>query len=345
MSAFRTPCLAALLLLAACAAPGWEWSSYAADPASTRFAPLSQIDGGNFHQLREAWRYTAPDKAIAAAEGLGTYANKGSPLVADGVLYYGSPFNVLCAVDPATGEELWTFDPRAWEAEWLQGHLPRSRILAQRPGEAAVLRHRQRPPLLHRRRDRPTRHGLRRGRLRRPGRGPAAAHRPRALLRHLAAHRLPRRGGGRRRHRRLARRAPRGVLHPGRRARLRRPHRRAAVGLPHGAAGGRGRQRDLGERRLAELRAGQRVVGHERRRGAGLRLPADERGHAQLLWRRPPRGQPLQPEPGLRQGRHRGARLALPVRCTTACGTTTCRRRPCWPTSRSTDARSRPWPK
>ena len=121
MNAFRIPCLAALLLLAACAAPGWEWSSYAADPASTRFAPLSQIDGGNFHQLREAWRYTAPDKAIAAAEGLGTYANKGSPLVADGVLYYGSPFNVLCAVDPASGEELWTFDPRAWEAGGFRG--------------------------------------------------------------------------------------------------------------------------------------------------------------------------------------------------------------------------------
>ena len=48
MNALRIPCLAALLLLAACAAPRWEWSSYAADPASTRFAPLSQIDGGNF---------------------------------------------------------------------------------------------------------------------------------------------------------------------------------------------------------------------------------------------------------------------------------------------------------
>ncbi len=110
-----------LLLLASGPAPGWEWSSYAADPASTRFAPLSQIDGGNFHQLREVWRYTAPDKAIAAAEGLRTHANKGTPVVADGVLYYGSPFNVLCAVDPATGEELWTFDPRAWEAHGFSG--------------------------------------------------------------------------------------------------------------------------------------------------------------------------------------------------------------------------------
>ena len=120
--ASRYPCLAALLLLAPAAARGWEWSSYAADAASTRFAPLSQIDGGNFHQLREAWRYTAPDKAIAAAEGLqGSSRTRARPVVADGVLYYGSPFNVLCAVDPASGEELWTFDPRAWKAGGFRG--------------------------------------------------------------------------------------------------------------------------------------------------------------------------------------------------------------------------------
>ncbi len=121
MSGLRIPCLAALLLLAAGAARAWEWSAYAADAASTRFAPLSQIDGGNFHQLREVWRYTAPDKVIAAAGGPGVYQNKGTPLVADGVLYYGSPFNVLCAVDPASGEELWTFDPRAWEDNGFRG--------------------------------------------------------------------------------------------------------------------------------------------------------------------------------------------------------------------------------
>ena len=121
MSGVAVPCLAALLLLAPGVARGWEWSSYAADAASTRFAPLSQIDGGNFHQLREVWRYTAPDRAISAAGGGGLLTNKGTPLVADGVLYYGSPLNVLCAVDPASGEELWTFDPRAWQAGGFRG--------------------------------------------------------------------------------------------------------------------------------------------------------------------------------------------------------------------------------
>ena len=108
-------CVGALLILAGGAARGEEWPYYAADAKSSKYAPLSQIDGRNFAQLQEVWRYAAPDSAIAAAEDIWTRANKGTPLVVDGVLYYGSPFNILCAVDPISGAEQWTFDPRAYE--------------------------------------------------------------------------------------------------------------------------------------------------------------------------------------------------------------------------------------
>lgn len=30
------------------------------------------------------------------------------------MLYYGSPYNILCAIDAQSGEELWTFDPGSW---------------------------------------------------------------------------------------------------------------------------------------------------------------------------------------------------------------------------------------
>ena len=103
------------LILTAVAAQGEEWRYYAADAKSSKYAPLSQIDGDNFAQLREVWRYTAPDKRIAERQYMGTGTNKGTPLMVDGVLYYGSPFNILCAVDPTSGEELWTFDPKVWE--------------------------------------------------------------------------------------------------------------------------------------------------------------------------------------------------------------------------------------
>ena len=103
------------MILIAVASQGEEWPYYAADAKSSKYAPLSQIDGDNFARLQEVWRYTAPDKRIAERQYMWTGTNKGTPLMVDGVLYYGSPFNVLCAVDPTNGEELWTFDPKVWE--------------------------------------------------------------------------------------------------------------------------------------------------------------------------------------------------------------------------------------
>ena len=103
------------LLLAAVAAQSEEWPYYAADAKSSKYAPLSQIDGTNFARLQEVWRYQPPDKEIAEREYMWTDTNKGTPLMVDGVLYYGSPFNILCAVDPTNGQELWTFDPQVWE--------------------------------------------------------------------------------------------------------------------------------------------------------------------------------------------------------------------------------------
>ncbi|MDE2810987.1 MAG: hypothetical protein OXN90_21435, partial [Gemmatimonadota bacterium] len=59
-----------LLIFAAVAAQGEEWPYYAADAKSSKYAPLSQIDGDNFARLQEVWRFTVPDSAIAAAEDL-----------------------------------------------------------------------------------------------------------------------------------------------------------------------------------------------------------------------------------------------------------------------------------
>ena len=106
-----------LLILIAGAVQGREWPYYAADAKSSKYAPLSQIDGDNFARLQEVWRFTIPDKRNrrdARISGLGR--NKGTPLVIDGVLYYGSPFNVLSASrSRQAAQELWTFDPQSWK--------------------------------------------------------------------------------------------------------------------------------------------------------------------------------------------------------------------------------------
>ena len=152
-----------------------------------------------------------------------------------------------------------------------------------------------------------------------------------------AAH-LPRHDHRRHLHQRPVRPAGPGTgLHP----RLRRRHRTVEVALQHHPAAGRARTRDVGGRLVGAHRGEQRLDGGQRRRGAGLRLPADRHPDPQLVRGTPSGRQPVRGDaalPGLRDGT---PRVALPAGPTTASGTTTPRRPRSSPTSPSTAARSR----
>ncbi|MEJ2205452.1 MAG: hypothetical protein P8170_15240 [Gemmatimonadota bacterium] len=105
------PILLGLLL----AAPVWaqdrgtplgEWRFWGADQWSTRYSPLDQIDAGNFGSLEVAWVWrgdnfspTGPDPLLRA-----------TPIYANGTLYsVAGSRRTAVAIDPATGETLWTF--------------------------------------------------------------------------------------------------------------------------------------------------------------------------------------------------------------------------------------------
>jgi quinoprotein glucose dehydrogenase len=86
------------------AAPGtWEWRTYGADLASTRYAPLDQINQANFKDLEVAWRFKT--------DALGPrpeYNLQSTPLMVGGVLYStGGTRRAVFALDAATGEMLW----------------------------------------------------------------------------------------------------------------------------------------------------------------------------------------------------------------------------------------------
>ena len=81
-----------------------EWLTYGADLGNTKYSPLSQINASNFNRLKLAWRFHT--------ENLGArpeFNMEGTPLMVRGVLYAtaGSRRDVV-ALDPATGELLWT---------------------------------------------------------------------------------------------------------------------------------------------------------------------------------------------------------------------------------------------
>lgn len=80
--------------------PG-EWVSHGRDYAEQRYSPLDQIGEENVRELGLAWSFD-----LMSEHGV-----ESTPLVADGVMYVTAPWSILHALDAATGEKLWTFDP------------------------------------------------------------------------------------------------------------------------------------------------------------------------------------------------------------------------------------------
>ena len=101
--------LAAMVLLAAAPATSQEiaadheWRTYGGDLASTRYAPLGQIDRSNFNELEIAWQFNTDNLGPRPESRF-----QSTPLMVDGVLYStGGSRRTVFALDAATGELLW----------------------------------------------------------------------------------------------------------------------------------------------------------------------------------------------------------------------------------------------
>ena len=82
-----------------------EWRYIGGDAAHTRYSPLSQINADNFENLEVAWIWRGDNYGPNPLA-----VSRSTPLYVDGMLYTvaGERRNVV-ALDPATGETLWTF--------------------------------------------------------------------------------------------------------------------------------------------------------------------------------------------------------------------------------------------
>ena len=94
-----------------------EWPAYAGTYAAARYSPLTQIDRSNAKDLHVVWRWKSPDMAIKEANPkVGpSRANESTPLMVGGTLYTSTSLSQVAAIDAATGETKWVFDPKIYE--------------------------------------------------------------------------------------------------------------------------------------------------------------------------------------------------------------------------------------
>jgi quinoprotein glucose dehydrogenase len=90
------------------------WSHTEGNAAGWRYSPLEGIHRGNVGRLEPLWTYRHGDvrvpKLIPDRVNRGT-AFEGTPILVGRTLVLTTPFNRVIALDAATGEERWTFDP------------------------------------------------------------------------------------------------------------------------------------------------------------------------------------------------------------------------------------------
>ncbi|ANH81674.1 pyrrolo-quinoline quinone [Niabella ginsenosidivorans] len=83
-----------------------EWHTYAGSKDGNRYSPNTQITPANVSQLKVAWSYSSGDK-----DPDNHSQNQCNPIIVDGILYGTSPRLKLFALDAATGQQIWSFDP------------------------------------------------------------------------------------------------------------------------------------------------------------------------------------------------------------------------------------------
>jgi PQQ-dependent dehydrogenase (methanol/ethanol family) len=79
-----------------------NWMSHGRTYDEQRFSPLQQINDANVKDLGLAWYFDVP-----TFRGM-----EATPIVVDGRMYVTGSWSIVYALDAATGEELWRYDPQ-----------------------------------------------------------------------------------------------------------------------------------------------------------------------------------------------------------------------------------------
>jgi len=90
-----------------------DWAFWGGDPGGAHYSTLSDINTSNVSGLRQAWVWKTGEtefKEYGTRPGM----FEDTPLMIDNVLYAVTPYHQVVALNPETGAELWSYDPKSY---------------------------------------------------------------------------------------------------------------------------------------------------------------------------------------------------------------------------------------
>ena len=99
-----------------------EWRTFNGDLAAQKYSPATEITPDNVARLEKVWEFRTGDVSDGSGE-LPATVWSATPIYANSTLYLGTPFYRIIALDPATGEQRWSYDSQSTLAALTQPAL------------------------------------------------------------------------------------------------------------------------------------------------------------------------------------------------------------------------------
>jgi quinoprotein glucose dehydrogenase len=101
-----------LLLLSGTLGAQIDWPVYGADSGGSKYSGLKQINRENVSRLQVAWRLSTGEPLEPLPGRQKKPAFEATPIVVDGVMYFGTPYGKVFALDPVSGKVKWSYDAK-----------------------------------------------------------------------------------------------------------------------------------------------------------------------------------------------------------------------------------------
>lgn len=89
-----------------------SWLHYGGSLAGDRYVAPSAISPETIHTLSPAWEFRTGDATSSTKYGGRSSKFRATPILLDNKLIFSTGFNRVFAINPETGKQVWTFDPK-----------------------------------------------------------------------------------------------------------------------------------------------------------------------------------------------------------------------------------------